>query len=425
MSKLKIGAEKRRGAGGASQDYTLVRLEGLIDAPNYMSFETAVDRLIRAGERRLIFDFRNVQYINSTGISAIIRFHNATTEHGGGLILIQVPRSVGLTMHLLGITSLVPFVKTLEDAETQFEQRHAKPPGKAEYIDDEAKSPKEIPVLATEPLKSRGSVAIAVPQQGAFTEILRARLGALNGNYNVINSIDDLRVNIDNWKPDLVVLDHRLGGVHDFIEELKINRNHSLTSVIVLYEKGSEVSHHRGFRVWENDYLIDPFELMNLFVLTETELRRVPRDRGAVAQQVHYQFDSIRPSVEKGLTLTNRLIQKVSLPETDKTALYAAVKEAIDNGVLHGNKHREELRITVNFLVDANKLTFIVEDEGDGFDYEYYLTQIATQEAFERAKERIRAGGRGGLGILLMHKCSDRLEYSGRGNIVRIEKNLK
>ena len=43
---------------------------------------------------------------------------------------------------------------------------------------------------------------------------------------------------------------------------------------------------------------------------------------------------------------------------------------------------------------------------------------------FERAKERIRAGNRGGLGILLMHKCSDRLEYTGRGNVVRIEKNL-
>jgi len=28
------------------------------------------------------------------------------------------------------------------------------------------------------------------------------------------------------------------------------------------------------------------------------------------------------------------------------------------------------------------------------------------------------------LGILLMSKCCDRLEYSGTGNIVRLEKNI-
>ena len=52
------------------------------------------------------------------------------------------------------------------------------------------------------------------------------------------------------------------------------------------------------------------------------------------------------------------------------------------------------------------------------------MAQIDSKEAFERAKERIRQGNRGGLGILLMHKCSDRLEYTGRGNVVRIEKTL-
>ena len=54
----------------------------------------------------------------------------------------------------------------------------------------------------------------------------------------------------------------------------------------------------------------------------------------------------------------------------------------------------------------------------------YFLGQIEDKDAFERAKERMREGGRGGLGILLMHRCSDRLEYLGKGNVVRIEKAL-
>ena len=55
-----------------------------------------------------------------------------------------------------------------------------------------------------------------------------------------------------------------------------------------------DVSRRDGFRVWENDYLTDPFELMHLFVLTESELKRVPRDRHMVSQQVHFQLDSTR-----------------------------------------------------------------------------------------------------------------------------------
>ncbi len=425
MSKLNVTTEKRKVEGSPSAEYILVRLDGFIDAPNYMAFETALEKLARAGERNLILDFRRLHYINSTGISAVIRFHHTMAERNGSFTLVQVPRNVGLTMHLLGVTSIVPFVKGLEEAEARIGRKEAAAGG-AVFLDEgePEKRPREVPVLVEAAPRTRGSIAVAVPAKGPFTEILRARLSSVNGNYHLIHSLDELRRNLETWKPDLVVLDHRLPGVDAFIEDLKLNREHSLTSVIVLYEQGIDIKRVQGFRVWENDFLIDPFELMNLFVLTDAELKRVPRDRRLLAQQVHYQHDSKRDSVERCLQLTNRLIQKLGLPDNETTALYAAVKEGIDNAVLHGNKHRPEQTVSINFLVDSNKATFIVEDEGEGFDYEYYLSQIDSQEAFERAKARIRAGGRGGLGILLMHKCSDRLEYSGRGNVVRIEKNL-
>ena len=105
--------------------------------------------------------------------------------------------------------------------------------------------------------------------------------------------------------------------------------------------------------------------------------------------------------------------------------MYAAVKEGIDNAAVHGSRRDEKKKIDVNFLVDQSKVTVIVEDQGEGFDYEYYLLQIDSEEAFEKAKTRIMRDGRqGGLGILLMHRCTDRIEYSGSGNILRLEKNL-
>ena len=140
--------------------------------------------------------------------------------------------------------------------------------------------------------------------------------------------------------------------------------------------------------------------------------------------QIRFGFRTTQENIEKANKLSDLIIRHCLEIEEDRTAMYAAVKEGVDNAAVHGSRRDERKRIDVNFLVDRSKVTVIVEDQGQGFDYEYYLSQIDSQEAFDRAKTRIREGGRGGLGILLMHKCSDRLEYSGRGNIVRIEKNL-
>ncbi|MEM7164012.1 MAG: ATP-binding protein [Planctomycetota bacterium] len=424
MSKLAIATEKRQTSGSSPRSYVLMRLKGLIDAPNFFAFEASLEKLVRANENCVVLDFRNVQYINSTGISSIIRFHSTMTERGGRLLLIQVSRNVGLTMHLLGVTSIVPFLKNLAEAEEYLETSSDEVPVPA-GLDLEGEDVRQVPVLAEAPLEgSVGSVIVAVPIASPFTSILRNRLSHLNGNYHLVHSISEVQKGLTRWEPDLIVLDHRLDGVDEFIETLKVDTQFSLTSVIVLYEKGANLQRLEGFRVWENDYLIDPFELMNLFALTESELRRVPRDRQVFAQQVHFQFTSATDTVSRGLNLANRLIQRLGLSDTDRTALYAAFKEGVDNAVLHGNRHHDDAKVTVNFLVDPNKVTFIIEDDGAGFDYEYYLSQIDSDEAFERAKQRIRSGGRGGLGILLMHKCSDRLEYTGAGNVIRIEKNL-
>ena len=98
MSQLSISSEKRKTSGSEAKEYSLVRIDGFIDAPNYMKFETALDKLTRAGEKNLVLDFRKVQYINSTGISAVIRFHHSLSERDGAFVLTQVPRNVGLSM---------------------------------------------------------------------------------------------------------------------------------------------------------------------------------------------------------------------------------------------------------------------------------------------------------------------------------------
>lgn len=427
MSTLNISYEQRATTGEEPLSYTLVQLEGFIDAPNYPRFEQALERLIDSGRHHLVLDCRAVEYINSTGISGIIRFHNQCQRAGGALLLARVARNVGITMHLLGVTSVVSVAKDLAEAEQLLHGGHGADV-QAEVASGQkrtssGKEIRSVPVMA-EPPGPSGTVALLLPATGHFSKICKRRVEERGGRVFLYHSAETLVEGIDAIAPDLIVVDKRVSGSEKLVETIKLNSRHTLASMILIHPRGADVGAVDGFRVWENDSLVDPFDLGNLFILAESEVRRVSRDRKMFTQQVRFQFSSQQDAIDQGLSLGGALIQKLPLTEQERNALHSALKEGVDNAVRHGNSHRPDRRVTVNYVVDPRRVMMLVEDEGEGFDHEFFLGKIEEQDAFDRAKERMREGGRGGLGILLMHRCSDRLEYLGKGNVVRIEKRL-
>ncbi|MDE0960344.1 MAG: ATP-binding protein [Planctomycetota bacterium] len=423
MSNLNISLEQRVATTDQAYSYTLVHLEGFIDAANYPKFEKALERLVESGRHQLVLDCRGVQYINSTGISGIIRFHNLCKEAGGSFLLARVARNVGITMHLLGVTSVVQVAKDLEEAEQFLQAGSLESVASEEGQESQVRRPRNVPLLS-EPTGPAGSVAMLLPSTGHFSKICKKRVEQRGGRAFLFHDVQGLLSGIDAIAPDLIVVDKRVPNSNKLVEKIKLAPRHALASVILIHPKGSDLQDVRGFRVWENDALVDPFDLANLFVLTESEMRRVTRDRKLFTQQVRFQFEGHQDSIDQGLSLGEALIAKLPLNEQERSALHSALKEGVDNAVRHGNSSRPDRRVTVNYVVDPRRVTMLVEDEGEGFDHEFFLGQIEEKDAFDRAKERMREGGRGGLGILLMHRCSDRLEYLGKGNVVRIEKRL-
>jgi anti-sigma B factor antagonist len=441
MPKLVI----RTGTSQASADpiFTTseLMLEGFIDAANYLEFERSLEKAYAEGHRFLILDMSDVHYINSTGISALIRFFELYSTRGGAMCLANVAKPVGLSMHLLGVTSFLPFLKDLEAARAyvaDFAAGKAKPstPPLPEALGVEADADTatgQAPGgLRRVPLRRRripglenAKVMVITPETNRFTRVLRLRMSTLNGHYHLLHDIHEALQRYEDMAPDLVVVDERCDPKGEFVNRVKIQKERSLTSIIKLYSKEKDLRSELDFKIWENDFLIEPFEVLELFSLTEAELVRVPKDRKVFQQQVHFEFRTTPENLEKANKLSD-LILRQSVPlQDDATALYAAVKEGIDNAFVHGNNRQPEKTIDVNFLVDRKKITVIIEDEGDGFDFEYYLSRLGDEEAFEKAKRRILDEGvRGGLGILLMYKCTDRLEYSGSGSTLRLEKNI-
>ena len=77
----------------------------------------------------------------------------------------------------------------------------------------------------------------------------------------------------------------------------------------------------------------------------------------------------------------------------------AAFREAIMNAGSHGNKDDAAKLIKVLYLLDKEKTTVVVQDEGGGFDHESYTLRAQTKDAVSAARERHEQGRVGGLGI--------------------------
>ncbi len=107
-------------------------------------------------------------------------------------------------------------------------------------------------------------------------------------------------------------------------------------------------------------------------------------------------------------------------------AFAAAFREAIANAAEHGNRDDPRRRIAVRYVHDGTRLQFTVRDEGEGFDHRRALELGRTSdperaEQLHEARARTRAGG---LGIMLMHKCADRVVYNEAGNEVTLVKRV-
>ncbi len=406
----------------------VLHIKGFVDAPNYEQFVTTLEKTVAKEQKFLIVEFSGVSYINSTGISALIKTQGMLSKRGGALVMAHVPRTVAVSLNLLGLTTVVPLVKDVRRARDVVRKvaGGSLPSGGLEEAAEIKETARRIPVWPQSPILSESAaVIILVPQEGHFSDVVRMRLEKRNARFYLFHSPEEALKQFRSIAPDVVVVDDRVDPKGLFLARVKLEKGKGLTSVIKLYPHGSNVKRRSGFRIWENDYLVDPFELMELFSLAETELRRVPEDRQHYMQEVRWAFRSTPDRVEKASELAFKLLSQSGLDVNSLDSLFAAFKEAVDNAVKHGNEHSKEKQVEVIYLLERDRVRIQVTDEGKGFDYEFYLAWSLTASALQEAKRKIvKEGQKGGLGILLMRRCTDKLEYRGVGNVVCLEKKI-
>jgi serine/threonine-protein kinase RsbW len=182
-----------------------------------------------------------------------------------------------------------------------------------------------------------------------------------------------------------------------------------------LEEKGLRnlcASAPEGLKRVENGFFPEPlidfrwtgnlFCRFDLFTIGErdTQARIMPDPTRHESEAVERLLDSTLASVDHAEEIASGIAQLAGFDEDDLMKIGIAVREAVVNAVVHGNRYNENKKVRFSVVKNTERFTVRVADEGEGFDFEHVPDPLAPENL-------MRASGRG---IFLMRSFMDELE---------------
>lgn len=248
-------------------------------------------------------------------------------------------------------------------------------------------------------------------------------------------------------KPELVLTDLQM-PVMDGLELVRqIKANYPSTPVILITRAGSEEIAVEALRVGASSYVPKRNLKRDLgrvleTVLTAVEtLREQEKVRDLLQQSESYFVVGYDPGAPKALIshLQNSLAQASIGDESDRLRVGTALAEALTNAIDHGNleldsKLREDglttyretgqerasqdpfchRKVHVTARLTPGEATFIIRDEGPGFDPEF-LPDPTDPENITRPS---------GRGVMLIRTFMDEVRFNETGNEITMIKRI-
>ncbi|WP_291783928.1 ATP-binding protein [Cecembia sp.] len=115
----------------------------------------------------------------------------------------------------------------------------------------------------------------------------------------------------------------------------------------------------------------------------------------------------------------NNTLQQTNLNEIEIHQLILAVEEVCANMIIHSHSCDPDTYINLKTEINDNTIIFEIKDMGKGFNLlEYQEPEL---------DEVVKTKRKGGLGIMLVKKIMDKIEFESNGvkNTCRLIKELK
>jgi anti-anti-sigma factor len=87
-----------------------------LDLASSPALEEELARVFTSQARVVVIDLRQLEFMDSTGLSILVRAHHSATESERRLALVRGPGQVQRLLTLTGVTDRLALVETPEDA---------------------------------------------------------------------------------------------------------------------------------------------------------------------------------------------------------------------------------------------------------------------------------------------------------------------
>lgn len=107
-------------------DFSVVHLEGYLDAHTAPQFEDAVQAEIDAGHTRIIVDCAKLTYISSAGLGVFMSFIEEVREQGGDIKICGLTPKVQQVFDILGFAEIFDMCADYDAAAQRFAEAPAR-----------------------------------------------------------------------------------------------------------------------------------------------------------------------------------------------------------------------------------------------------------------------------------------------------------
>jgi DNA-binding response OmpR family regulator len=269
-------------------------------------------------------------------------------------------------------------------------------------------------------------IVLVVEDEQDTGELLAANLRRWGYEPTVLREGKPVVPWVRQYQPDLILLDLLLPDMHGYTicETLKLERETNLIPIVMVTALTSPEDKIRGLQVGANRYMTKPFTADELQQAIEQALAwKTDLQRRGTEGEIRFHLQSDTKYLDELNHLLAALFLFSGLSPSQVKQLTTAVRELGTNAIEWGHRRQSERIVTVDYLIDTEKVTITIRDTGPGFDPTNMPHAAQPDDPIRHLMVRETLGLReGGFGILMARGLVDELEYNEKGNEVRLVK---
>jgi anti-sigma B factor antagonist len=94
---------------------TVIAVSGELDLASSPALQEELDRVAASDSELLIIDLRELDFMDSTGLSVLVRAHQRAEEQGRRLAMVKGPQQVQRLLNLTGVADRLTLVDTPQE----------------------------------------------------------------------------------------------------------------------------------------------------------------------------------------------------------------------------------------------------------------------------------------------------------------------